>query len=221
MESDNIFLVMSHPLEGREDDYRAWYMQHHLAHVVSVPGVLSGAFTTALMPDAKWRHVALYAQTGDPQTLVDDILRRSTQENWVVTDAINREKTAFLTAKAIGPRIHAPAPPKTDQPPTQFIVLTNCTEGDDDEFNLWYDERHILDVLSVPGMLSARRYALSSPTPFPAQPWRYAAIYQIAAEGTDETATELFARAGTMIMTPTLDPNSVYSTFNKIEAQIN
>jgi len=38
-----------------------------------------------------------------------------------------------------------------------WLVFTNATPGDDSEFNRWYDEIHIPDLLKVPGVISARR----------------------------------------------------------------
>ena len=36
-----------------------------------------------------------------------------------------------------------------------FLGLTNATEGRDDEFNDWYDNRHLPDVLAVEGFVAA------------------------------------------------------------------
>ena len=45
---------------------------------------------------------------------------------------------------------------------TKFIqvVFSNPIEGKDAEFNEWYDNVHIPELMQVPGMLSAKRYAL-------------------------------------------------------------
>lgn len=40
------------------------------------------------------------------------------------------------------------------------VVLSNPAAGREDEFNEWYDTVHIPELLAVPGMLSATRYAL-------------------------------------------------------------
>lgn len=40
------------------------------------------------------------------------------------------------------------------------VVFSNPTQGKEDEFNDWYDNVHIPELLTVPGMLSATRYAL-------------------------------------------------------------
>src|SRR3546814_16369245 len=38
-----------------------------------------------------------------------------------------------------------------------YIVLTNATPGDDEQFNDWYTNTHIPDVLAVPGFVAAQR----------------------------------------------------------------
>ena len=40
------------------------------------------------------------------------------------------------------------------------VVFSNPVPGKEDEFNQWYDNVHIPELLRVPGMLSATRYAL-------------------------------------------------------------
>jgi hypothetical protein len=42
-----------------------------------------------------------------------------------------------------------------------FVVLSNAVEGRDEEFNDWYTNRHLGDVLQVPGFSSARRFGLA------------------------------------------------------------
>jgi hypothetical protein len=40
------------------------------------------------------------------------------------------------------------------------VVFSNPAEGKDAEFNEWYDNVHIPELLAIPGMLSARRFDL-------------------------------------------------------------
>ena len=42
-----------------------------------------------------------------------------------------------------------------------FVVFTNPVEGKDATYNDWYDNRHLPDVLDVPGFVSAQRFRLS------------------------------------------------------------
>jgi hypothetical protein len=43
-------------------------------------------------------------------------------------------------------------------PEAQFLVFSNAAEGQDEEFNRWYDAKHLPDVLAVPGIVDGQRY---------------------------------------------------------------
>ena len=67
-----------------------------------------------------------------------------------------------------------------------FLVLTNPTSAEaDQEFNLWYTEQHIPDIVSIPGFVAATRYRLSNEQreaegewPY-GLPYRYLAVYEM------------------------------------------
>jgi hypothetical protein len=64
------------------------------------------------------------------------------------------------------------------------IVFSNPLDGRDDEFNDWYDNVHIPDLLAIPGMLSAQRYDLKNAEIYSmeggtAPEHRYAIIYEM------------------------------------------
>lgn len=64
------------------------------------------------------------------------------------------------------------------------IVFSNPLDGKDDEFNEWYDNVHIPDLLAIPGMLSAQRYNLKDAQIYhmegsSAPAHRYAIIYEM------------------------------------------
>ena len=44
-------------------------------------------------------------------------------------------------------------------------VFTNCPSEKEAEFNRWYDETHLPDILAIEGFVGARRYKLSGPGP--------------------------------------------------------
>lgn len=83
----------------------------------------------------------------------------------------------------------------------KFMVLTNAVDGRDDEFNDWYSNRHIPDVLAIPGIVSASRYELAGTQRMtPPWPYRYLAIYDIETDDLDWVAAEIGRRAGTDAM---------------------
>jgi hypothetical protein len=64
-----------------------------------------------------------------------------------------------------------------------LIVLSNAVAGRDEEFNDWYSNRHLRDVLSVEGFVAAQRFRLSDEQLRPDEPppHRYLAVYEIDA----------------------------------------
>jgi hypothetical protein len=44
---------------------------------------------------------------------------------------------------------------------TYLMVQTGPVEGREDEYNRWYEEIHIPEVLRLPGFVAARRFKLS------------------------------------------------------------
>jgi hypothetical protein len=90
-----------------------------------------------------------------------------------------------------------------------FIVLSNPTEGREDEFNDWYEKVHLRDVLSVPGVAAAQRYALA---PMPesdavAKPSHsHLAVYELDDEPA-EVIGRFFERVSTgkMVLSESLD----------------
>ncbi|MDH6242712.1 DUF4286 family protein [Mycobacterium sp. OTB74] len=64
------------------------------------------------------------------------------------------------------------------------IVFSNPLEGRDDEFNEWYDNVHVPDLLAIPGMVSAQRYEIKDAQIYhmeggTAPVHRYAIIYEM------------------------------------------
>jgi hypothetical protein len=60
-----------------------------------------------------------------------------------------------------------------------FVVHTNPVAGREAEFNDWYDNRHLADVVAIPGFARARRYRLSDAQLAPLTDYTYVAVYEI------------------------------------------
>jgi hypothetical protein len=91
--------------------------------------------------------------------------------------------------------------------PRGLIVVYSGPESPerDEEYNEWYDNVHIPEVCSVDGIISARRFRLSTVqrNPVDSTTPRYLAIYEIDTADLQTVADELGARLknGTMHMT--------------------
>jgi hypothetical protein len=86
----------------------------------------------------------------------------------------------------------------------EVVVLSNPVEGREDEYNRWYDEQHLKDVLAVDGIISAQRYKTAGPTP---NPFAYMAVYGVETDDLSAMLGDIGARAGTdrMPMSPAFD----------------
>ena len=75
-----------------------------------------------------------------------------------------------------------------------YVVLTEAKPGRLAEFEEWYDNRHLQDVVAVPGVRSARRYRLISEITDQVEraPWSSLAIYEVDA-GDPVAATRKFS----------------------------
>lgn len=64
-----------------------------------------------------------------------------------------------------------------------FFALTNPVKGREAEFAEWYDDRHLSEVLTVPGFVTAQRYRLSpSQRVGETPPWEYLALYEYSGD---------------------------------------
>lgn len=80
------------------------------------------------------------------------------------------------------------------------LVFANPVDGREAAFNDWYSNRHLPDVLRVPGYLSARRFALAG-APGQAPPgWRYLAVYEVDYARYAAATAEVAIRSGTALM---------------------
>jgi hypothetical protein len=79
----------------------------------------------------------------------------------------------------------------------KFVVLTNPAPGREEEFNAWYDGRHLNDVLRVPGFVAAQRLEHAGlGRDSPAQ-YKYLTIYDIESDDIATTFETFFATVGT------------------------
>ncbi len=101
------------------------------------------------------------------------------------------------------------------------MVLTNAVAGREVEFNSWYDDRHLADILRLPGLVSAQRFELSD-VQSAATPYRYLALYEIETDDLAATVAALRALEATeaMPISPALDPGLLASFFRPLGGKV-
>ena len=104
-----------------------------------------------------------------------------------------------------------------------LLALTNAVEGREDEFNDWYTNRHLADLLAIPGIVAARRFGLSdvqrAPPP---HPFGFCALYEIETDDLQSVLDALQARANTpaMPISPAMAPNGLILYFTAIGERV-
>ncbi|MCU4186663.1 hypothetical protein K6U06_20025 [Acidiferrimicrobium sp. IK] len=90
-----------------------------------------------------------------------------------------------------------------------FLVLSNPVDGRESEFEKWYEEVHLGEVLAVPGVVSAQRFKMAqgpNDELMPPPPHRYLAVYEL-----DRTPAEVLGSflervgSGQMVLSESLD----------------
>jgi len=76
---------------------------------------------------------------------------------------------------------------------TTVLVFTNCADpAREKEFNEWYDNTHVPDVLETPGFVSCTRYELMG-DPGPGQ-GKFLAVYEVESDDLESTMAGLQQR---------------------------
>ncbi len=78
----------------------------------------------------------------------------------------------------------------------KFIVFSRPVEGREDEYNDWYQNRHLGEVIATPGFTGARRLKLSGTLEEGTPAYPYCAIYEVEAEDWTSPFNQLGERAG-------------------------
>jgi len=106
---------------------------------------------------------------------------------------------------------------------TVFLVHTNPVEGLEEEYNDWYTNRHLQDVLKIPGFTAAQRWVLSetpSDPPCPPPAHKYLAIYDVEGTGADAIAALAETVAAGMEISEALAPDALTYLYEPITGKV-
>ena len=70
-------------------------------------------------------------------------------------------------------------------PQIRMLVYTNALQGKDTEFNRWYDQVHVPEILELTQAVAAQRFSLSEAQVGDPEPHRYLAIYEFEVDSKD------------------------------------
>lgn len=98
-------------------------------------------------------------------------------------------------------------------PRYKMLVLSRPIEGREDEYNDWYQNTHLKQIVAIPGFVSAQRFKIAvnmrGDDGYP-----YAAIYEIETDDVDgaRKALEEAAINGSIERSQAFDYDSVYAS---------
>jgi hypothetical protein len=104
-------VVMSGPVEGREDEYNDWYSNQHLGDVLNVKGFTAARrFLAAKGHAASPPYMALYdIETDDPEALLAELTKHAGTPAMPISTAMDAANTSLTLYAAITPLVTAKA----------------------------------------------------------------------------------------------------------------
>jgi hypothetical protein len=98
-----------------------------------------------------------------------------------------------------------------------MLVFTNPASADrEDEYNKWYNEQHALDVVAIPGFVTAQRFVKNDLPLYrmvDLQVPKYLVIYKVVTADVEAVFTEMMRRlrTGETVISPTFDSKTSVS----------
>jgi hypothetical protein len=220
-------VVLTNAKPGSDAAFNAWYSNRHVHDVVKIPGFVSAQrfrwAPTAGAEVPKFRYFAQYElQSNDVAASVAELYRRNGTPLLPSSDAMD-PNVYFAVYEPITATLKSPQPLSMHAASKAYtmLVLTNPKPGREDEFNQWYTERHIHDVVNIPGFVSARRFRYAELPDTPPPKFRYFATYELHTDDLAASVAELFKRNGTPLLpaSEAMAPEVYFAVYEKIGAE--
>ena len=171
----------------REEELNDWYNLEHLRQVVDLPGFIRARRYS--VADAPLKYLAWYEtvdetiESGrDFQGIVESPTPWSQRMRRLYGE--NRERMNFRLMRDVG----SGAVGACADTPWLYIVHTDLPDDIVDEYNTWYDKEHLPRLVTVPGVIRARRYTAVAGNP------RYLTAYELTDPNAFESPEGLQAR---------------------------
>ena len=183
-EAQGLVTVWLHVPPEREEEFNAWYNLEHINQIVGLPGFVSGR--RYMVEDAKPKYLAWYDAVDEkvePGPHFQAVVAHPTPWSLRVRSFYgnDRERMNFRLMRDVGDK------PAADTP-WLYIVHTDIPDDIVDEYNEWYDNEHLPRLVTVPGVVRARRYAAVAGNP------KYLTAYELTDKDAFESPAGLQAR---------------------------
>jgi hypothetical protein len=170
-EAKALMTAWTHVAPEHETEFNAWYDAEHVPEIVALPGFLLGrryACEGAVPKYLGWYDAV--DETVEPGPDLKKLLANPAPGFQRIAPLLqHRERMNFRLMRDVGGK-------PRDDAPWLYIVHTDIPDHIAAEYNEWYDAEHLPRLVTVPGVLRARRYdRVSGPGP------RYLTAYELTA----------------------------------------
>jgi hypothetical protein len=181
------YFVFADAVEGQEAEFNRWYDNQHAPDVVAVPGfvtaqryVVADAQLRSMPPPSKYL-VVYKVVTDDLASVTAEVSRRLQTKMTVISPTFKgAANSPGGYYRVISPVIEHKGGPAPKGDTYYQFVFSNPVEGQEAEFNRWYEKQHVPDVVSTPGFVSGLRGELTNPRERREQTtYHYLAMFQI------------------------------------------
>jgi hypothetical protein len=219
------YLVFSNAVAGKEDEYNRWYDTQHAPDVVAVPGFVTAQRMVAsdvqlrkTTPPTKYL-VVYQIVTNDLAAVNREVARRIQTGQTVMSASFDGTAAApngIFRAK--GPVLeHRGWTPGASEGSTYYqLVFVNPVPGRDREFNAWYEQQHLPEMVSMPGFATGQRLQLVDAEPGGTRStFQYLVMYKIVTGDLPSVFETFRERSATMVTSPAFGDSVAY-TFKTI-----
>jgi hypothetical protein len=188
-------LVFSNAAEGRHVDYNEWYDNHHVPQVLAIPGYVAARryrcseHQRSTAVPCPWHYLTIYELGTDDLPAAyaaTDALRDA--GGFTPHDGALADGHVAWTYTELGPMLNqtdeaASRKAKLGTGEHEFVILTDPTEGREEDFLRWYDA-HLPEILdNYPGLTTGQLFrAAQVQRSGKAPDWQYLALYDLEAD---------------------------------------
>ncbi|MCD0449124.1 hypothetical protein LO762_07965 [Actinocorallia sp. API 0066] len=96
------YIVLTNPVEGREDEYNDWYDNTHLHDALRIPGFVAAqrfelADAQRAEPPHPWKYLAIYElEIDDPQKTVDALAAAYNTPDMIISEALSQVRLGWI-----------------------------------------------------------------------------------------------------------------------------
>lgn len=159
---------------GERPAFDAWYDGEHIPQVLGAPGLV--AAQRFVIADTKplpgtdpldLGHLAFYELAGAPGPFREAVKRLLIQREMVLPEFMVQPFRALFLKPVSAPFYSEQSGPAADLDDRHLFLVFSRRPVPSSDYDTWYDEVHIPQIMSAPGIVRAQRFVTSEVKPLP------------------------------------------------------